>query len=532
MFATPPQTFARLRRMTRGIALGWLIALLIACAAPAAAAPVATPSPAATATSAYASVKPDQQASIIAATQGRLPTYRIETTLDPSNPLQPRIEGKVHLDYVNTTGTPLTTLPFRLYANNPKANAGSMRLATAAVAGQAVAPVLSVADTVATLPLGTTLAPGASLAIDLTYVATVPVDSSSDYGIFSVDKLSGTWALAFWYPVVAGWDPAHGFELDPVSRNGDPIFSTTAFYDVTIRAPASWRLVTSGIEIGRRIAGETQITRFSAGPVRDFNIVADNDFGNVRVEVDGTRIVSWFQPGREGIANAAAKNAAQALRLFNQLFGAYPYVELDLVPVEIYNAAGVEFPQLVYLDARYYSPDRAANEAGGQQREPPDDFNFTIAHEVMHQWWYGLIGNNQYLHAFMDEGLTNYISCQVYFEKEYGPVVGAKMTGSYLVGPYQRMLDRKDDRVVDQPTDAFPQRSDYDTAIYSKAALGFGAIRQAIGDDAFFAALRDYAARERFQVAQPDDLKQAFERASGKNLDALWEKWFESAHRK
>ena len=47
------------------------------------------------------------------------------------------------------------------------------------------------------------------------------------------------------------------------------------------------------------------------------------------------------------------------------------------------------------------------------------------------------------IHAFMDEGLTNYISCQVFFDRVYGPVVAAKMTGTYLVTPYQAMLKRK-----------------------------------------------------------------------------------------
>lgn len=499
---------------------GLLVLLLaLAWAGVAAATPVATPTT--VDAFAFASVKPDQQSAIAAATANRFPAYRIDVTLDPSNAAAPRLGGTEHLHFVNNTGQPLSELPFRLYANNPGADAGSMKIVAAAVAGRPVQPELSVSDTVAVLPLSETLPPGGAIGIDLSYTATVPIDSRGDYGIYSVDQQHGTWALSFWYPVIAGWDPDHGFELDPVSRNGDAIFSSTAFFDVTVRAPASWRLATTGVEMSRQVAGDTQITRFSAGPVRDFNLVADNDFGNTTVEVDGTRIVAWFDPGRERVATAAANDAALALRLYNQLFGPYPYVELDIVPVELYGASGVEFPQLIYIDSNYYSPD--------QQVDVPNAFTFTVAHEVMHQWWYGLVGNNQYLHAFMDEGLTNYISCQVFFDKEYGPVVAAKMSGTYLVTPYQAMLKRNADQVVDTPTDAFHTEGAYVSTIYSKAPLGFQAINQAIGDDAFFAALRQYAATERFQVAQPDDLKRAFEHASGKNLDALWEQWFESA---
>ena len=63
---------------------------------------------------------------------------------------------------------------------------------------------------------------------------------------------------------------------------------------------------------------------------------------------------------------------------------------------------------------------------------------------------------------------------------------------------------------------------------YGKGALGFDAVRQVIGDDAFFAALRDYATRFRFGVATPDDLRAAFERASGQDLRVLWRHWFDT----
>jgi hypothetical protein len=59
-----------------------------------------------------------------------------------------------------------------------------------------------------------------------------------------------------------------------------------------------------------------------------------------------------------------------------------------------------------------------------------------------------------------------------------------------------------------------------------KAGLGFVAIRDEIGDVAFFEALRSYADSSRFDVATPADLLRAFERASDRDLDALWTLWF------
>jgi len=65
--------------------------------------------------------------------------------------------------------------------------------------------------------------------------------------------------------------------------------------------------------------------------------------------------------------------------------------------------------------------------------------------------------------------------------------------------------------------------------VYGKAALGFGEVRDTIGDDAFFDGLKAYVSEFRFGIAEPQDLKEAFETASGTDLDELWRHWFEAA---
>jgi len=234
--------------------------------------------------------------------------------------------------------------------------------------------------------------------------------------------------------------------------------------------------------------------------------------------VEGTTVTSWYQPGREAAGDAAADWAAQALALFNELLGEYPYRQLQLVQVEIFGAAGVEFPQLIYIGSSYY--DRAVN------RGEPSSFEFTVAHEVVHQWFYGIVGNNQYAHAFIDEGLTNYLSSQVYFAHTQGPGSAARVVNAYLVGPFERDVRAGNDQIVDRPTDDFSQQG-YIMAAYSKAPLGFAAIHDAMGDEAFFGALRAYVHDFRFRVATPDDLCAAFDGASDADVREIWAHWFE-----
>jgi hypothetical protein len=140
-----------------------------------------------------------------------------------------------------------------------------------------------------------------------------------------------------------------------------------------------------------------------------------------------------------------------------------------------------------------------------------------------------VVGSNPHRHAFLDEGLSEY-SAVLYFEHQYGPAVAAAHLRDGLVHRYALMLVTAGDHVVDQPTVDFPDRASYYATVYRKAGLGFGAIRQEIGDAAFFAALRSYAAAQHYGLANPTALRGAFEAAAGRELADIWTLWFELAH--
>jgi aminopeptidase N len=146
---------------------------------------------------------------------------------------------------------------------------------------------------------------------------------------------------------------------------------------------------------------------------------------------------------------------------------------------------------------------------------------------VAHQWWYGVVGNDQYVHAFLDEAMAN-ASSVLYFRERYGEAAYAQQVDINLKLPYFAMLFTQGDQIVDYPTDAFPDMNTYAATVYGKGALGFDALRQTIGDAAFFAGLQRYYVAQRFTIATPDDMLAAFEAASGKDLTAFWHHWFEA----
>ena len=480
----------------------------------------------------YAPILADQREEIYAETAGELSRYRIAANLDPGggNRLA-SVEGTEDLLFVNATQGALTEIYFRLYANGPEYGDGAIVLREVQVDGEAVTPELlpddpaapvSGEETIARLPLPEPVLAGDTAEISMGFTTTLPTQPRQSYGMFSRQDDVGTVSMAHWYPVLAGLDATGMPELRPLSRLGDPIFTNTALYDVTIDAPADLILVTTGSEAETSDGGDTVRHRYVTGPVRDFTIVADDDYASESQVVDGTTVTSYYNPENAAGGAAVLGYATQSLALFNDLLGPYPYAELDLVDVALRNgAAGVEFPQILFIGGDYYD-NPAVEEA------LPGFLENIVAHEVAHQWYYALVGNNQYVDAFIDEGLTNYLTT-VYFERQYGADEGEVQRELNLLDPYRDALETIGDQIADQPTDDFPSAGAYGVTIYAKAALGFGALREEIGDEAFFAALRDYADEQRFKVAVPDDLRAAFERASGRDLTEFWRHWFEAA---
>ena len=465
----------------------------------------------------FADIIPSLSGEIEQQYDGALPVYHVVGSLVPASEQPARIEGKLTLDFVNFTDVPVDQIPLRLYPSFQDYGGGSMTVADVTVGNQPVEPVTGADASLISIPFETPLQPGDNVVVALGFVTTIPLDPVSSYGMFGYFSDSSSYNLAQWMPLLAGWDPANGWLLEAPNTVGDPVFSNAALFDITLTAPAGITFVTSGSEVSQEPVGPLTTHRWTAGPMRDFVMSAGTDLQVMTQQVGETTINSWYFTGYEEAAALVLQYGVDSFEVFSKYFGAYPYTEMDLVQTRLGDqAAGVEFPGLMYIGTFHYDPNS-------------DYLRFTTVHEVAHQWWYGLVGNNQYLHAFIDEGLSNE-SSMIYRQEIDGPEAAEQWNRDYLKRPFLTMLfGNLGDMVVDQPSADFLTNGPYGRTIYGKGALGFDAIRRAIGDEAFLQGLRNYVAEHRFGVAQPEDLQDALENASGQDLSELWAHWFERA---
>ena len=137
------------------------------------------------------------------------------------------------------------------------------------------------------------------------------------------------------------------------------------------------------------------------------------------------------------------------------------------------------------------------------------------------------MGGDSNKYGYIPEGLAT-VSSLLYLDDAYGPEVAGQELNAWAIEPSRRLL-RAGDTIVDQPVSDDQEDSIRYASLYGKGTLGFLAIREAIGADAFDATLRQISDRYGWREMTPDQLRAAFEEVSGQDLRALWSHWFEEA---
>jgi hypothetical protein len=221
------------------------------------------------------------------------------------------------------------------------------------------------------------LEPGASTALDLRIEATAP-RRPDRFGRFAGAAYFGN-AL----PLLAVAD-AGGWELPPYTFHGESFLSLSARWDVRLRLPPGIRAATTG-------STEAGLTTALA---RDFAIVAGPLRATER-RAGGITLRHWRLRESKRDAERALGHAARAMRAFARWFGPYGRDELDVVegPSAVARGAGIgmEYPELVLTPARA----------------------IVVQHEVAHQWWHGIVGNDEYHEPWLDESFATYAAVRL-----------------------------------------------------------------------------------------------------------------------
>jgi aminopeptidase N len=353
--------------------------------------------------------------------------------------------------------------------------------------------------------------------IELDFQVAVPAEAAG-YGQFILER--DIMALANFFPLIPAFDLENcalyddcdgGWNIEYPVPYGDAVFSETAFFDVRVTAPADWTVVASGSTVGQETDAAGDVTwHIVSGPTRDLNVVLSSRFQVASKEIDGTVVNSYYLPEHETGGKYALGWGATAIGFFSEQFGPYPFAEFDIV--ETPNiAGGIEYPGLIAMPIHSYE-------------QISGFFEWATVHEVSHQWWYSVVGNDQQDEPWLDEALAQY-STALYYEsvEEWADAVD-----EVLRGYYEPVAGTEQDKSFALPVKDYTE-STYGPLVYGKGPLFLHAIREEVGLEAFYHILETYYSTYRYQVASGEDWLVLANQVTEEDLTPLYKEWIPEA---
>jgi aminopeptidase N len=298
---------------------------------------------------------------------------------------------------------------------------------------------------------------------------------------------------------------------------GDVLFSDVADYDIVVTVPADFTVFTSGRNVRQKATGNTVEHVFSGNNLRDFAIVAAKNLRMAERTVNGIQIRSVYVPEHEVVGMRVLNQAADAVRVFTNRFGAVPLRSLCIIDAPMVAGLGsMEFSGLTAIASAFYvnfdSPQvKSLPELIREQRSSVEDsLEWTVAHVVAHQWWGSAVGSDPQRSPVLDEALANY-SALLYYKDVHSEARATSALDDQLRGVYKVYRTfGGEDMSADKSAREYHNFFQYSAIVASKGALMFAELRRLLGDQRFFSALRNYYEANRLEIAEMDDLKGAF----------------------
>jgi hypothetical protein len=425
-------------------------------------------------------------------------SYTMDVYLDYA---ERTLDVQQRIDYTNVTSETLPNLMLNVHPNHSR---GAFELNDIKVDldGESVQPEVFPLDVTLRVELPRPLKPDEHVALFLDYTLNLPkINPGEEFTGGSFGYSNRAVSLGNWYPVMAPYREDKGWYALTYFLVGDPYVTEVADYDVSITT-------TEGVVIagtGRETHTGNQ-WRYQAEQARSFAFAASDKYVVSTAEVGDVTVHSYYFPAHEEAGQVALETAIQAMELFVELYGSYPLADYRLAETEF--AGGLEFSGLTFLGSAFY------DEYDGTTRTPLIPLT---AHEVAHQWFYSLVGNDQVTQPWLDEAPAEY-SALLFYER-YLPD-DTDWWWFYAVD--QWVPTGKIDSIIYE----FRDNREYMDAVYRRGAQFMRDLRQVMGDPAFFGFLAEYQRRYAYHLAASRDFFALVQEFTTADLVPLQEEYF------
>ncbi len=330
-----------------------------------------------------------------------------------------------------------------------------------------------------TIELSRSLEPGEVLVFSMAYSLCVPYKTVSTVFGYNGYQIN----LTDWYPYIVPYSPGEGWLQHAPSGVGEYQVYDAVDVELNLKFSDPENIPVVAASAPAEANGEW--TRYRAYGVRNFVLSASPDYIVSNLRVGDVDVNSYYFARHQSGGWAILDEAALALTTYGDTFAPYPYGSLSIVETDYPD--GLEFSGLVFMSDDFYA------EYNGT---PRGNLTAIGVHEIAHQWWYSLVGNDQALEPWLDEALAVYAE-RIFFETNYPDSLN--WWWNFRV-KYFNPTGWVDSSIYNGG--AFRPYTD---AVYLRGALFLEDLRARIGDEDFRAFLKDYAAQMSFRLAAKSD---------------------------
>ncbi|MHB2033482.1 MAG: M1 family metallopeptidase [Gemmatimonadaceae bacterium] len=395
---------------------------------------------------------------------------------------------------------------------------------------------LDVTGTITKVYLARPLAPGHLATFDVAWHFRVPQHGGDRMG-----RNGSLYEIAQWYPRVCVYDDVRGWNTEPYLGQGE-FYLEYGDYTMQVTLPAGYIVAGTGVlrnpqdvytaaERSRlaEAAHDTTVVhvitpaeiasgaarpkkagmltwKFTAHNVRDAVWAAAPDYIFDATNYAGHLAYAYYRPSAVGTWKHAADMARMSIEEYSQRWFLYPYPQISVTEGPV---SGMEYPMLA-MESR--NPNRFA-------------LYGVITHEIGHQWFPMIVGSNERMNPWMDEGFNTFIN--TFSEARRYPQNGTQEQRS---AAYRREVEQAMRAQLDGPIVVPPDRTNpglLGLEAYDKPSAGLDLLRQEIlGPKLFDESFRTYVGRWAFKHPTPDDFFRTMENASGQRLDWFFREWF------
>ena len=356
------------------------------------------------------------------------------------------------------------------------------------------------------IPLANPLQPGEQ--IEFVHEFELYMWARGDYGgIFSQNGQQLN--LSYWFPMIPPFSETDGWITHDVNLVNSTFVGEFLVFepaDYTVTLEFTDRRENFNIAAPALPEEANGVITYHLNLARSFTLSVSDIFTVAEREVNGIKIQSFTFNEHSSVADVVADLAVEAMTLYTELFGDYDKEVLAIV--EFNSDIGMEFDGLVFLSPYFYNL---------YPGNPQSNIHVYTAHEIAHQWFFAMVGNDQAEDPWLDEAFATYAE-DLFYERYY-PEYRDWHWENYISAhnPYGK---------IDISIYEGGELTEYRNVVYRNGAVFLKELRETIGDDAFFSFLKEYVQQYRYDIVTTEDFWTLLRSTTDVDLTALRNEYF------